>query len=94
MKKSKVMVHSGNDPQALLPHSTAANRSLNCQQVQKKYKAYLLGKLPGRESESIAEHIRDCSECFLMDQKENGLHLGAYSDKENMAQVKRSGGGT
>ena len=94
MKKPRMMVHSGNANQALLSHSTESKSLLNCELVQKKYKAYLLGKLPGREGESIEEHIRDCPECFRMDQKENGLHLGAFSDEEIMIRGKRTGGMT
>ncbi len=48
---------------------------MNCEQVAKKYKDYLLGKLQARERESISEHILDCPDCFLLDQKENGLHF-------------------
>jgi hypothetical protein len=55
---------------------------MNCDQVQKKYKAYLLGKLPAQVRERIADHIRDCTDCFLMDQKENGLHLQETSAGE------------
>jgi hypothetical protein len=51
---------------------------MNCEQVRKKYKDYLLGKLRPEERESVTDHIRDCADCFVMDQKENGLHLEEY----------------
>jgi hypothetical protein len=55
---------------------------MDCEQVNKKYKDYLLGKLPAHERESISEHILDCADCFLLDQKENGLHLKGYSSRK------------
>ncbi len=55
---------------------------MNCEQVKKKYKAYILGKLPAQEREIIADHILDCTDCFLMDQKENGLHLQETSARK------------
>jgi hypothetical protein len=55
---------------------------MNCEQIKKKYKAYLLGKLPPQVRERMADHIRDCADCFLMDQKENGLHLQEHSARK------------
>jgi len=41
---------------------------MNCQEVAQKYEEYLLGKLLPEERESIAEHIQDCADCFLLDE--------------------------
>ncbi|GEM_PF-3203876 len=48
---------------------------MDCGQVAKNYRAYLLGKLPPQEREAVADHIQDCADCFVMDRNENGPHL-------------------
>ncbi len=52
---------------------------MNCDEVNKKYKDYMLGKLPEEDWERITDHIVDCFDCFQMDQKENGLRLERHS---------------
>ncbi len=48
---------------------------MDCEQVKKEYKDYLLGKLPESESKAVADHIRDCVDCFVMDWQENGARF-------------------
>ena len=48
---------------------------MDCEQVKRKYKDYLLGKLAPHERESVAGHIQDCADCFVMDREEKNLRL-------------------
>jgi hypothetical protein len=71
---------------------------MDCEQVKEKYKDYLLAKLTLGETESIGEHILDCTECFRLDRREKGLFLHEYPEHEksevlsNQTTKKRGGG--
>lgn len=40
---------------------------MECREVQRRYKDYLMGKLQPYQKQSMLEHMQDCADCFLMD---------------------------
>ena len=48
---------------------------MDCEQVSRRYRDYLLERLDPVESEKVAEHIRNCGDCFyLLDRVENSIY--------------------
>jgi hypothetical protein len=45
-----------------------AENTLNCRQVHQAYSVYLQGKLTPNQMEWVANHIKDCPDCYLLDQ--------------------------
>lgn len=41
---------------------------MKCEEVVQKYEDYLLGHFSAQERESIAGHIRNCVDCFRLDE--------------------------
>ena len=42
--------------------------SMDCRQVHQAYSVYLQGKLSPSQMEWISSHIKECPDCFLLDQ--------------------------
>ncbi len=42
---------------------------MDCRQVHQAYRVYLQGKLSPTQTEWIEKHIKDCPDCYLLDQK-------------------------
>lgn len=42
---------------------------MDCRQVHQAYSVYLQGKLSPQQTEWIEGHIKDCPDCYLLDQQ-------------------------
>jgi predicted anti-sigma-YlaC factor YlaD len=67
---------------------------MDCRQVHQAYSVYIQGKLSPQQTTWVTQHIQDCPDCYLLDQKvrndfvveKTGVELVAAS-----AQVVTSG---